>query len=54
MSSMLPEAGVAQLLELCLAEQERRMGAYDRRLLRPAAVAACARFARRLLRARGA
>jgi hypothetical protein len=48
------EGGVAQLLELCLAEQQRRMSAYDRRLLRPRAVAACARLARRLMRARGA
>jgi hypothetical protein len=47
------EGGVARLLELCLAEQERRMSGYDRRLLRPAAVAACARFARRLMRGRG-
>jgi hypothetical protein len=48
------DGGLAGLLELCLAEQERRMSVYDRRLLRPAAVAACARLARRLMRARGA
>jgi hypothetical protein len=48
------EGGVAQLLELCLAEQQRRMSAYDPRLLRPRAVAAYARLARRLMRVRGA
>jgi hypothetical protein len=45
------DGGVRGLLEVCLAEQERRMGAYDRRLLRPRAVAAGARLARRLMRA---
>lgn len=45
------DGGVAGLLGQCLAEQDRRMGAYDRRLLRPTAVAACARLTRRLMRA---
>ena len=44
--------GVGALLELCLAEQNRRMSAYDPRLLRPAAVAACARLVCRLRHAR--
>ena len=43
----------AQLIELCLAENERRMGAYDERLVRPAAVPALARLALRVMQARG-
>lgn len=42
----------ADLIRLCLAENERRMGAYDERLLRPAAVPALARLALRVMRAR--
>ncbi len=45
------QLSVAGLLGLCLAEQDRRMSAYDRRLLRPRAVAACARLVRRVMRA---
>jgi hypothetical protein len=41
---------VAELIDLCLAENERRMGAYDRRLLRPFAVPALAKLARRFMR----
>jgi hypothetical protein len=41
---------IAALLELCLTENQRRMSAYDRRLLRPRAVPALARLARRLVR----
>ena len=41
---------VAELIALCLAENERRMGAYDRRLLRPFAVPALAKLARRFMR----
>ena len=41
---------VAELIEICLAENERRMGAYDRRLLRPFAVPALAKLARRFMR----
>ncbi len=44
------DLNVAALLELCLAENDRRMSAYDRRLLRPRAVPALARLARRFLR----
>lgn len=38
-----------ELMELCLAENERRMAGYDERLLRPAVVPFFARLARRLL-----
>ena len=48
------DINVAQLIDLCLAENTRRMGLYDRRLLRPFAVPALAAFARRFMRpARG-
>ncbi len=42
----------AELIDLCLAENERRMGAYDERLVRPALVPALARLGRRLMRLR--
>ena len=42
----------AGLIDLCLAESARRMSAYDRRLLRPRAVPALARLARRFMRSR--
>jgi hypothetical protein len=38
-----------ELIDLCLAENERRMAGYDRRLLRPETVPRLARFARQLL-----
>jgi hypothetical protein len=38
------------LIELCLAENERRMGGYDVRLLRPTTVPRIARFVRRFIR----
>jgi len=41
---------VPDLLGLCLTENDRRMSAYDERLVRPAAVPAMARLARRLIR----
>jgi hypothetical protein len=41
------------LLDLCLAENERRMAGYDARLLRPQVMPRLARLARRLLRAGG-
>lgn len=41
---------VAELLDICPAENERRMGAYDPRLLRPFAVPALAKIARRFMR----
>jgi hypothetical protein len=46
------EISPADLIELCLTENERRMAAYDERLLRPAAVPALARLALRVMRAR--
>ncbi|HKD53415.1 MAG TPA: ferritin-like domain-containing protein [Steroidobacteraceae bacterium] len=44
------DVSVGGLIDLCLAENHRRMSAYDERLLRPAAVPALARLVRRLLR----
>ncbi|HMK87968.1 MAG TPA: ferritin-like domain-containing protein [Steroidobacteraceae bacterium] len=41
---------VAELIHLCLRENERRMSLYDRRLRRPRLVPALARFARRFMR----
>ncbi|MDB6144170.1 MAG: aminomethyltransferase [Pseudomonas sp.] len=38
------------LLDLCLAEDQRRMDGYDKRLLRPTFVPGLARFARRFMR----
>jgi len=40
----------AELIDLCLAENSRRMSRYDHRLRRPFAVPALARLARRFLR----
>jgi hypothetical protein len=41
---------VAELIDICLAENERRMSLYDPRLLRPFAVPALAKLARRFMR----
>ena len=43
---------VAELIEICLAENDRRMSLYDRRLLRPFAVPFLARLARRFMGSR--
>jgi len=43
---------VGTLIDLCLAENERRMSRYDSRLLRPRPVPTLARLARRFLRSR--
>jgi hypothetical protein len=44
------DINIVELIDICLAENERRMSAYDRRLLRPFAVPALARLARRFMR----
>ena len=40
---------LAELLEVCLAENERRLSIYDSRLLRPLTVPALVRLARHFL-----
>ena len=42
----------AELIDICLAENSRRMSPYDQRLLRPFAVPALAGLARRLMRSK--
>jgi hypothetical protein len=44
------DVDVAELIDICLAENERRMGVYDQRLLRPFAVPALAKLVRRFMR----
>jgi hypothetical protein len=44
------DINVAQLIDVCLAENRRRMSFYDRRLLRPFAVPALAALVRRCMR----
>jgi len=44
------DISIGTLLELCLTENERRMGLYDKRLLRPRAVPTLARFACAVMR----
>ncbi|HVH79682.1 MAG TPA: hypothetical protein VM782_09855 [Stellaceae bacterium] len=39
------------LIDICLAENERRMAGYDARLLRPTTIPRLVRFARRFMRA---
>jgi len=48
------DLNTAELFDICLAENERRLGLYDARLLRPKAVPRLVRFARRFLRRPGA
>ena len=43
------DLGLAALLDLCLAENDRRLGIYDRRLLRPQIVPTMVNFARRFM-----
>ena len=50
--SVSVDVSAADLVDLCLTENRRRMAAYDQRLLRPAAVPALARLASRVLRLR--
>jgi hypothetical protein len=40
---------LAALLDICLAENDRRLGGYDRRLLRPRLVPFLVRLVRRCL-----
>jgi hypothetical protein len=47
------DLSAAELIGLCLAENDRRLSGYDPRLLRPKAVPRLMRFAYRLLRWRG-
>jgi hypothetical protein len=49
-SSVGIELSPAELIELCLVENDRRMAGYDERLLRPRPVPALARFALRFLK----
>jgi hypothetical protein len=44
------DINVGELIDICLAENTRRMSLYDRRLLRPVFVPAAARLARRIMR----
>ena len=41
------EVDVAELMDICLAENERRLGGYDPRLLRPTTMPQLVRLARR-------
>jgi hypothetical protein len=43
------DIGVADLMDVCLEENARRLGIYDSRLLRPATVPMLVRFARRFM-----
>jgi len=51
-NAVAEDIDVAELIDICLAENSRRMSLYDRRLLRPFAVPALARFARRFMQPR--
>jgi hypothetical protein len=44
------DIGVGELIDICIAENDRRLAPYDPRLPRPRAVPALARFARRFMR----
>jgi hypothetical protein len=48
--SLESDIGVAELIDICLAENKRRMSRYDQRLLRPWAVPALAGLVRRFMR----
>jgi hypothetical protein len=43
------DVGIPELLDICLAENDRRLSIYDSRLLRPRTVPRLVRFARRFL-----
>jgi hypothetical protein len=44
------DVSIAELMDTCLSENDRRLGVYDRRLLRPRFVPAMVRLARRFMR----
>ena len=44
------EIDTAALMDICLAENDRRLGGYDPRLLRPTTVPRLVRFARVFIR----
>jgi hypothetical protein len=48
----LADVNLAELIDLCLAENDRRLAPYDPRLIRPTFVPRIARIVRRLLRRR--
>ena len=48
--SLGADINLAELIDICLAENKRRMSRYDQRLLRPFAVPALAALARRFMR----
>ena len=48
--SLGDDINVAGLIDICLAENDRRMSPYDRRLLRPSLFRPLARFVRRFMR----
>ncbi len=48
--ALADEMDPAVLLDICLAEDKRRMAGYDERLLRPTTMPRLARFARRFIR----
>jgi hypothetical protein len=48
--AMIPDLSVREFLQLCLQENERRLGQYDRRLLRPRLVPTIAKGLCRVLR----
>lgn len=45
------DVSIAELMDLCLSENDRRLGVYDPRLLRPTFMPAMVRLARRFMRA---
>ena len=49
-SSVGEDIDTAELMDLCLAEDDRRLGGYDPRLKRPRTVPRLVRFARRFMR----
>jgi hypothetical protein len=48
------DISVAGLMDVCLAENDRRLGGYDKRLLRPRFIPAMVRLARKFMRHRAA